>query len=149
MIWTPHTTVATIAEHQGRYLLVEEVVDGRTVLNQPAGHIEPHESLLAAARRETLEETGWQVELEALVGIYHYPAPNGVSYFRYCFAARTLDAVPDASLDEGIIGPLWLTLEELESRRAQWRSPMVKRCIEDYAAGKRYPLNLIHEYPHD
>ena len=75
-------------EQDGRYLLVEEIVDGETVLNQPAGHIEENESILEAALRETLEETGWHVELTDLVGIYNYSAPNGVTYYRFSFAAR-------------------------------------------------------------
>lgn len=147
MIWTPHATVATIVEKNGKYLLVEEVVNGETVLNQPAGHVEEDESILAAALRETLEETGWKVELTGLVGIYNYPAPNGVTYYRFSFAAEAIREVTDAQLDDGIIGPVWLSLEELENRRSQWRSPLVKRCIEDFAAGKRYPLDLIYEHP--
>ena len=149
MIWTPHATVATIVEQNGRYLLVEETIDGATMLNQPAGHIEENESILAAALRETLEATGWRVELTDLVGIYNYPAPNGVTYYRFSFAARALEEVAGATLDDGIIGPVWLTLDELEARRHQWRSPLVKRCIEDFAAGKRYPLDLIYEHPHE
>lgn len=147
MIWTPHATVATIVEQNGTYLLVEEMVNGKTVLNQPAGHIEENESILDAALRETLEETGWTVKLTALVGIYNYQADNGVTYYRFCFAADALGAEPDARLDDGIIGPVWLSLDELESRRPQWRSPLVRRCIEDFAAGKRYPLDLIYEHP--
>ena len=146
MTWTPHATVATIVEQNGRYLLVEEVVDGKTVLNQPAGHIEENESILEAALRETLEETGWHVELTDLVGIYNYSAPNGVTYYRFSFAAKAIELDANAQLDNGIIGPVWLNLEELEARRSQWRSPMVKRCIEDFAAGKRYPLDLIYEH---
>ncbi|MBA53070.1 MAG: NUDIX hydrolase [Pseudomonadales bacterium] len=146
MTWTPHATVATIVEQDGRYLLVEEIVDGETVLNQPAGHIEENESILEAALRETLEETGWHVELTGLVGIYNYSAPNGITYYRFSFAAKAIEQDADALLDTGIIGPVWLNLEELEARRAQWRSPMVKRCIEDFAAGKRYPLDLIYEH---
>lgn len=145
MTWTPHATVATIVELDGRYLLVEEVVDGDTVLNQPAGHIEEDESILNAALRETLEETGWRVELTHLVGIYNYTAPNGITYYRFSFAAKAIELDANAQLDDGIIGPVWLNLEELDARRSQWRSPMVKRCIEDFAAGKRYPLDLIYE----
>ena len=145
MIWTPHATVATIVERNGQYLLVEETVDGRTVLNQPAGHIEKNELIVDAAVRETLEETGWVVELTALTGIYNFISPDGITYFRFCFAANAIELMPDAELDEGIIGPVWLNQAQLEQRKSQWHSPMVALCIEDFAAGKRFPLEILRE----
>ena len=142
----PHVTVATVVEDQGRFLLVEEHAEGRTVLNQPAGHLEADESLLQAALRETLEETGWEVELTGITGIYLYTAPaNGVTYQRVSFAARPLRHRPELPLDDGIIGPRWLTREELGERRGQWRSSLVPRCIDDYLAGGSYPLELVRE----
>lgn len=146
MRFTPHVTVATLVEDQGRFLMVEEISDGRAVLNQPAGHLEADESLIQAALRETLEETGWEVELTAVTGIYLYTAPsNGVTYQRVCFAARPLRHRPERELDTGIIGPRWLTRDELLARREQWRSPLIIRCIDDYLAGERFPLNLIRD----
>ena len=86
--WDPHLTVATVVEDQGRFLLVEETVGGKPVFNQPAGHVEPFESLKDAAIRETLEETGWEIELTAWQGLYVYHSPrNGVTYYRHCFAS--------------------------------------------------------------
>ena len=146
MIWTPHATVATIVERNGHYLLVEETVEGKAVLNQPAGHIEKNESILAAALRETVEETGWEVRLTALTGIYNYVSDDEITYFRFCFAADPIQELANAKLDEGIIGPVWLSLEALYQRKAQWRSPMVARCIEDFAAGRRYPLDILQEH---
>lgn len=144
MRFTPHVTVATIVEDQGRFLLVEELADGREVLNQPAGHLEADESLTQAALRETLEETGWEVELTAVTGIYLYTAPsNGVTYQRVCFAARALRHLPDLPLDSGILGPRWLTREELAAQPGRWRSELVLRCIDDYLAGERHSLSLI------
>ncbi|MBU3055877.1 NUDIX hydrolase [Pseudomonas indica] len=146
MRFTPHVTVATVVEDQGRFLLVEEVADGRAVFNQPAGHLEADESLTQAALRETLEETGWDVELTAVTGIYLYTAPsNGVTYQRVCFAARPLRQRQDHLLDEGIIGPRWLTREELAAQPERWRSELVLRCIDDYLAKERYPLELIRD----
>lgn len=140
----PHVTVATVVEDQGRFLLVEETAQGRVVFNQPAGHLEANESLLDAARRETLEETGWEVELTGLVGIYLYTAPsNGVTYQRVCFAARPLQHHPDYQLDTGIIGPRWFTREELEAVRPQWRSELIGRCVDDYLSHECGPLALI------
>ncbi|SDL86744.1 NUDIX hydrolase [Pseudomonas indica] len=146
MRFTPHVTVATVVEDQGRFLLVEEVADGRAVFNQPAGHLEADESLTQAALRETLEETGWDVELTAVTGIYLYTAPsNGVTYQRVCFAARPLRQRQNHLLDEGIIGPRWLTREELAAQPERWRSELVLRCIDDYLVKERYPLELIRD----
>ncbi|HCV95258.1 MAG TPA: NUDIX hydrolase, partial [Stenotrophomonas sp.] len=86
--WTPHVTVATVVVHDGRLLLVEERIDGRLVLNQPAGHLEPGESLAAAALRETLEESGWEVRLNAFIGLYQWTAPDGTAFLRFAFAAE-------------------------------------------------------------
>ncbi|MBD2839651.1 NUDIX hydrolase [Pseudomonas sp. JM0905a] len=144
MTWQPHITVATIVEDQGRFLLVEEEADGRNVFNQPAGHLEANETLLEAALRETFEETGWEVELTAVTGIYLYTAPsNGVTYQRVCFAAKPLRHHPEQALDEGIIGPRWLTRDELLAEKDRWRSHLVLRCIDDYLDGERFPLSLI------
>ncbi|MFC3679989.1 NUDIX hydrolase [Bacterioplanoides pacificum] len=145
--WTPHATVATVVEQDGRFLMVEEISSGQTVINQPAGHVEAGETLQQAAIRESAEETGWQVEPLALLGLYTYTAPaNGVTYHRYCFIARALKQIPDAPLDDGIIGPRWMTIEEL--RQCQnLRSSMVLTCVEDYLSGKSFPLTVITEHP--
>ena len=142
--WYPHLTVATIVEKDGEFLMVEEVADGQRVFNQPAGHVERDETLMAAAIRETLEETGWKVEPTSIVGFYLYQAPtNGVTYFRVCFAATAIHAVDDAVLDEGIIGPRWLTLDQLRSSGVPLRSHLVTECIEDYLSGQQIPLSLL------
>ena len=47
--WTPHATVATIVEQDGKFLMVEEIALGEQVINQPAGHIEPGETVVDAA----------------------------------------------------------------------------------------------------
>lgn len=147
MIWTPHATVATIVEKEGKFLFVEELAEGARVLNQPAGHIEEHESITQAALRETLEETGWHVELQHLVGIYTYEAPhNGVTYYRFCFAAKALAAEEGYTLDADIIAAQWLTYDEIASRSGMHRSPLLMKCLDDYLAGKKAPLDLIYEH---
>lgn len=144
--WTPHATVATIVEQNNRFLLIEEFAGGTLpVFNQPAGHIEENESLVAAAKRETHEESGWHVEPIDLVGIYIYKAPNGVTYHRYCLRAKALSFDEQAVLDEGIIKAHWLTLDEVRACQ-QLRSPLVLTSIEDCLAGKSYPLSLISEH---
>ncbi|WP_371228487.1 NUDIX hydrolase [Pseudomonas sp. QE6] len=145
MRWLAHVTVATLVEDQGRFLLVEEIsADKKQVFNQPAGHLEANETLLEAAVRETLEETGWDVELTAVTGIYLYTAPsNGVTYQRVCFAARPLRHHPERALDDGILGARWMTRDELAAQPERWRSHLVLRCIDDYLEGERFPLSLI------
>ncbi|TNC80487.1 MAG: NUDIX hydrolase [Oleiphilus sp.] len=148
MIWTPHTTVATIVERDTKLLMVEESINGDSVFNQPAGHIEKNESILAAARRETLEETGWDVELTAFLGIYTYLATaNHTMYYRFCFSASATAKVSE-QLDHDIIAAHWLTLEEIYRLPAsRLRSPLVTRCIEDYYARPHFPLDAVYEHP--
>jgi ADP-ribose pyrophosphatase len=146
MVWLAHNSVATIVERDGLFLMVEERDQGRVVFNQPAGHLDEHESLFDAAIRETLEETAWRVELTALIGIYHYPAPNGVTYIRHCFAARALAHDSTRALDDGIIAAHWLPAETILDAGFAARSPIVGRCLRDYLAGKRYPLDLIYHH---
>ncbi|HUH38291.1 MAG TPA: NUDIX hydrolase [Spongiibacteraceae bacterium] len=146
MEWYPHVTVATVIERDSRFLLVEEVAEGgRVVINQPAGHLDPDETLPAAALRETLEETGWDVQLEGVVGIALYTAPaNGVTYLRTTFWGRALAERADAQLDTGILRALWLTRDELQALRGQWRSPLVGQVVDQYLNGQRYPLSILH-----
>lgn len=139
----PRITVAAVIEREGRYLLVEEQSGARTVYNQPAGHLETGESLLAAVVRETWEESAWRFEPTALVGIYQWTGrDNGVTYLRFCFSGDCGGHDPHQRLDEGILRAWWLNHDEVVACRAQHRSPLVMRCIDDYRAGKRYPLSL-------
>jgi 8-oxo-dGTP pyrophosphatase MutT (NUDIX family) len=146
MTWTPHATVAVVVEDdQGRFLMVEESSHGQLVFNQPAGHVEEDERILDAARREALEETGYQVRPDYFLGLYTFTAPaNGVTYYRFCFAATALKKITD-NLDDDIIAAHWLTLDQLRERKHQLRSPLVLQCIEDYRNGRRFPLDVIVE----
>lgn len=142
--FTPHITVATVIEKDGRFLFVKEHAESRTVLNQPAGHLEMDESLIQAAIRETLEETGWDIEISHLIGIYLYTAPsNNITYQRVCFAGQALRQRENYRLDEGIIGPVWLNRDELLMQSELWRSPMVLRSVDDYLNGARFSLDLF------
>ena len=143
MIDRPHITVAAVIERDGRFLLVEEQSGGRTVYNQPAGHLESGENLVEAVIRETREETAWHFQPLALSGIYQWTNPeNQIGYLRFCFTGTCHDHDPDQSLDTGIIRTWWLTRDDIMARAHQHRSPLVMRCIDDYHAGKRYPLEL-------
>jgi 8-oxo-dGTP pyrophosphatase MutT (NUDIX family) len=143
MLWKPSTTVAAVVERDGRFLFVEEHIDGRRVLNQPAGHLDPGESLVAACRREVLEETAHRFEPTALVGIYrwHY-APADVTFLRFCFRGR-IEGVEERALDKEIVALHWLTRAELIRRRDKHRSPLVQRCVDDYLAGRQFPLEVF------
>lgn len=147
MTWTPHATVAVVVERDGRYLLVKELSHGEIVYNQPAGHIEEGESILDAATRETLEESGWEVDLKSIIGLYTYKAPsNGVTYYRICFEAKAIKKVTN-TLDQDILSEHWLSYDEIRSLENQnlLRSPLVKTCIDDFKSNQRYPLTMIKE----
>lgn len=143
MSFTPHITVASIVEQDGRFLFVRERTSRGIVINQPAGHLDPEETLEQAAVREVLEETGWHIEPYAITGLYLYKAHNGITYQRLCFAARALGAKENAQLDKEIIEPLWLTKQELLAEQEQWRSPLVMQCLQDYLSGPHYPLDML------
>lgn len=143
-LWHAHVTVATVVERDGRFLMVQERAEGRTVINQPAGHLEQGESLVAAAERETREETGWQVAIKGLIGASLFEAPNGITYYRSSFFAEPVCEIPDAVLDSEIIQALWLSRDELVARGQELRSELVLATIDQYLAGHRYPLSLIY-----
>ena len=148
-VWRPHVTVATVVPDRGRFLLVEETVRGRLVLNQPAGHLDPDETLQAAAVRETLEETGWEVRLECLLGVQQWSSPSGRQFVRFTFAAQPLRHDPQRVLDAGIVRALWLARDDVRDAGDRLRSPMVLASIDDWLAGRRLPLDAIRSLQAD
>lgn len=147
-IFRPDVTVAAVVPRGSHFLLVEETVRGQLVLNQPAGHLEPDESLHAAACRETLEETAWSVELTGLVGIYQWANSDTDSHFvRFTFIARPLQHHSERALDAGIVRAVWLTRAEIEAQSARLRSPMILRSIDDYLRGICLPLDAVVPMP--
>ncbi len=146
MIWKPNVVVAAIVERDGKFLLVEEKAEGRLVLNQPAGHLDEGESLLHAVIRETLEETAWHFNPEALLGVYRWPHPTkGMTYLRFAFIGQVTRHEPDRTLDDGIVRAVWMSPEEIRAEKARHRSPQVERCLNDYLAGQRYSLELLKD----
>jgi 8-oxo-dGTP pyrophosphatase MutT (NUDIX family) len=144
MIWKPHTTVAAVIERDGKFLMVEEDINGRIVINQPAGHLDPGESLIDAVIRETREETAWRFHPQALTGLYRWHNPhNDRTYLRATFCGHCDDLNATQKLDRGIVRALWLSRDELLAKPDKLRSPMVIRCIDDYLAGQRFPLDLL------
>ena len=149
-IWKPSVTVAAVVERDGRFLLVEEHTDEGLRINQPAGHLDPGESLPQAVSREALEETAHPFAPKALLGVYLWrtPAPAGATtYLRFAFTGELGEQIAGQPLDHGIVRTLWLSPQELAARSGQWRSPLVGRCVEDYLAGRRFPLELLTAFP--
>ena len=146
-IWKPNVTVAALIERDGRFLLVEEETSDGVRLNQPAGHLDEGESLIEACLREVLEETAWHFTPTALVGVYQWPRPAGdITYLRFAFAGELGREETGRELDAGILRAVWLTPEEIEASQARHRSPLVWQCVQDFRAGRRFPLDLIRHY---
>jgi 8-oxo-dGTP pyrophosphatase MutT (NUDIX family) len=142
--WKPNVTVAAIIEHDGKFLLVEEETNRGNRYNQPAGHLEDNETILDAVIRETLEESAYDFTPEFLVGIYHWKHPvNQVTYLRFAFAGKLGAHYPQQKLDQGIVQAVWMSLDEIKQKQELTRSPQVLLCIEDYLAGKRFPLTAL------
>ena len=137
-----HVTVAAIAEQRDRYLLVEEKIAGRSVINQPAGHLEPGESLLEAVVRETREETAHHFEPEHLLGIYRWRKGPGDTFLRFAFCGgvRALDG---QTLDPEIERVLWWDYQQLCDQRQRLRSPLVLAAVRDHRSGRRYQLDCL------
>ena len=144
MTWKPDVTVAAVAQRDGKFLFVEERSGGRVVLNQPAGHLEDGETFLEAVVRETLEETAWRFEPQAVVGVYVWRPPHAArTFLRIAFSGELRDHDPTRPLDRGILRTRWMTREQLHEPRLRLRSPLVTQCLDDYLAGVRHPLSLI------
>ena len=143
----PEITVAALIEQNGRFLLVEERIDGRLLLNQPAGHLEHDETLLAALVREVREESAWAFVPEQLLGVYLWQHPVTQRRFkRFAFTGTVHDHRHLQPLDAGIVSTCWLTPAEVRARSGHLRSPLVLRCIEDYLRGTTAALQPVGHY---
>jgi 8-oxo-dGTP pyrophosphatase MutT (NUDIX family) len=146
MSFQPDLTVAAVVERDGQFLLVEERVGNRMVFNQPAGHVERNEPLLDAVIREALEETAWTFHPAALIGIYLWDQPEKKrSFLRFTFCGHVTTHDPERPLDRGIKRAVWMDRQQILARSSRLRTPMVLKCIDDYLAGRRYPLELIQQ----
>jgi 8-oxo-dGTP pyrophosphatase MutT (NUDIX family) len=144
--WKPSVTVAAVIEHEGRFLLVEEHTSEGLRLNNPAGHLDPGESLVRAVVREVLEETACTFMPSHLVGAYLARLQRGqedITYLRFAFAGSVSGPEPGRTLDTGIVRTLWLTPAEIDASKDRHRSPLLWRCVQDHLAGRRYPLDLL------
>jgi len=147
MIWKPNVTVAAVVERDGRFLLVEEETERGRLYNQPAGHLDPGESLIQGVARETLEETAYAFKPTGLLGVYQYHSPaDDVTYIRFAFTGEVTAHEAGRSLDTGVVRAVWLEPEEIRRESFRHRSPLVMRCVDDYLAGRRYPLSVVHHH---
>lgn len=147
MVWKPNVTVAAIIEQDGKFLLIEELTSQGLKFNQPAGHLEANESLLEAVIRETREESAYVFEPQHLIGVYRWHANStDTTFLRFAYSGRILAHHVGQALDQGIVRTVWMTVEEIRTSASHHRSPLILQCVEDYLAGKRYPLELITHY---
>ena len=144
----PRVTVAAVIERNGRFLLIEEDTSDGLRLNNPAGHLDPGEAPAEGCARETLEETAHRFTPTALVGVYlsrsERPSGEDVTYIRFAYCGDLGELEPDRPLDTGIVRTLWMTEQEIRDSAGRHRSPLVLRCLEDYLAGRRYPLAVVY-----
>lgn len=146
--WKPSVTVAAVVEHEGRFLMVEEETNDGLKLNNPAGHLDPGESPEQGCARETLEESAYEFEPTHLLGVYFARAikkstGEDQTYLRIAYTGRLGKHHPEQKLDTGIVRALWMTPDEIRASAPRHRSPIVLKCLEDYLAGARYPLEVV------
>jgi 8-oxo-dGTP pyrophosphatase MutT (NUDIX family) len=154
--WKPAVTVAAVIEMDGRFLLVEEETPEGVRLNQPAGHLDPGESLLEAVVREVLEETACVFTPTALLGVYMSRFVRGarpgraaqdVTYLRFAYGGRVSAPEPGRALDAGILRTVWMTPAEIRAAADRHRSPALQRNVDDWLAGVRHPLDAVFTDP--
>ena len=143
--WAPRVTVAVIVERAGDFLMVEEVIDGKTVLNQPAGHLDSGESLIEAATREVYEETRWKVEVRHWIGVHRWSNTRSKrTWLRFIFSADALEEEP-GPLDPPVLAARWMSRAQLQAERGRYRSPLVTAAFEAYDEGHRLPLSALRD----
>jgi ADP-ribose pyrophosphatase YjhB (NUDIX family) len=147
MVWKPHVTVAAVIEQNNRFLIVEEETSNGIQFNQPAGHLEKSEDLIAAVKREVHEETAWLFEPEHIVAIQLWRKnPEFPSFIRICFSGLCHSRNPNQKLDDGIIGTHWLTRDEIAAKEHRLRSPLVLISVDEYLSGQRHSLSLLKSF---
>ena len=147
---TYEVIVASILESDDRFLCIEENLGGQLMLNQPAGRLQVGESPAHGAARETIEQAGYSILPTHVVGIYEYfDTTTSTIFLRIAYAGALFapDGMNSRGRDPDISAVRWLTYDELERNRDRHRSPYVLRCIDDFRAGKSYPLDLISHFP--
>ena len=139
-------TCSVMLEHDDKLLLVQEAASAiYGKWNQPAGHLDPGETLLECAVREAREESGYIVELTALQAIYNQATAER-QRINFCFRA-TPCGEPGLVDPSEILSTRWFHQDELRQLPDdQLRHQLAKQRILDWLAGKCAPLELIHPW---
>ncbi|MCX7082422.1 MAG: NUDIX hydrolase [Methylococcales bacterium] len=147
MVWKPHVTVAAIIQQDNRFLLVEEETAHGLQFNQPAGHLEENEDLIAAVCRETLEETAWMFEPEHIISLQLWRKNlESPTFLRVCFSGHCHSHNSKQKLDDGIVATHWLTRDEIAAQQHRLRSPLVLTSVDEYLSGQRHPLSILKAF---
>lgn len=126
-------------------MVKESRPDEGFVLNQPVGKLNLHEDIFEGTRREVKEETGLEIKLTHFLGAYVWLLNNGNTSIRFCFVACVTGGKlrPEPRADNETVEPVWLSREELHELESRFRNPVTRKCLEDYFAGTRYPLEAV------
>ncbi len=137
-------TVSAVVEKDGKFLIVEERSSGKVVINQPGGHIEAGETPEQATEREALEESGCSIQVSGLLGVYLWIHPQSrQNFLRIAYTAELLKVHPDSKLDDGVCAVHWYSINDIQRRLKDLRTPMVLRSVEDFLAGHRQPETVL------
>jgi ADP-ribose pyrophosphatase len=120
------TVVRQVVQHPGAVVIMPQLADGRllmiaqyrfamgeTLLEFPAGTLEPGEAPLACARRELIEETGYRAEHWRPLGMI-YPSPGYCDERQHLLMATGLVPEPAAADDDEVIDVKPMTVREVE-----------------------------------
>ena len=112
-------------------LLKRAVEPGFGEWDLPAGYLDPGESFEMAARRETLEEAGVDVELVQLAGVYHSPPANAVTAV---FRARAVDAQASVQTDAESSDHAWVARSEVATWLPRMAFASMASALAEWAA---------------
>jgi len=141
-LFKPHVTVATIVHVNDKFLVVEELVNGKATWNQPAGHLEANETLLAAAERELFEETGIKGQPQRLIKIHQWIAPDETPFIRFLFSLALTEQCETQPQDSDISCCHWVSAQDILESQCL-RSPLVAESIRCFLEGTSYPLDVL------
>lgn len=135
--------VGGIIEQNGKYLLVQEAKEkckGRW--NIPAGHLEENETIIEGAKREILEETGYNVELTGLVQLSNKVTEKD-NWLSIIFSAKIINGSIKYNQSE-ILAASWYSLEEIKSMQTDLRAKdLIIGAITKYEKGNISDIDLL------